>query len=224
MEQKKKKRMFLLLLALVAFMLMSFGRGNLSTKKRIEKFINSPYQEGGLSRATTDTSSAYPCPDAYDNGNGIQTGWHTNKGVTWTTYKAYCTKMDLDISSAVWFEMKDSLWYAIFQEMFWNAWSLDELEGLPRVQAVIVSWAWGSGVGGSRKRLSKFITDSADTSMTMEEIRTWVKENITRSNEQAWFLAACNNRYVQFQAMNQPANLAGWKARLDRFVAEFKDM
>ena len=62
--------------------------------------------EGGLSRATTDTASKNPSPYIH---NGVS-GWHTNKGITYQTFKAAANKYGFVNNAENFINMPDAIW------------------------------------------------------------------------------------------------------------------
>jgi hypothetical protein len=53
--------------------------------------------EGGLSKAKTDTASKNPVPDG--------SGYHTNKGITWSTFKAMAQTIDYTATPTLFYQM-----------------------------------------------------------------------------------------------------------------------
>lgn len=172
--------------------------------------------EGGLSRALTDTASAYPCPDVYDG----KYGWHTNKGITWQTFKSLA-HLGYSATSKNFFEMPDDIWVKIAKEGYWKPFNLDTINHLPRIQAVIFSWAWGSGLGGAEIRLARWQRDYfkvQDNNITKHEITENFKKYVTPANELKIFNALCDRRLEDFKKMSTwNANGKGWSRRLDAF-------
>src|ERR1700689_3959171 len=73
--------------------------------------------EGGLYNNPNDPASRNPCP--YPNPADGTTGWHTNKGVTWTTWvETFGGSAD---SGNSFFAMNDQDWLAIFKPQYWDA-------------------------------------------------------------------------------------------------------
>lgn len=173
--------------------------------------------EGGLSRDPNDSASANPAPWSY---NG-QSGWHTNKGVTYLAFKTKAPLAGYQANAKNFFEMPDDLWMKILELGYMSAFDLDQIDHLPRIQAVIISWAWGSGVGGASSRLASFIREEMnvnDSDITREEIIKYFKQKINRANELFWFNKLCDRREADFKKMPTcPAHCNGWLRRLNSF-------
>lgn len=176
--------------------------------------------EGGLSRAKSDKASAYPSPYEYKG----YSDWHTNMGVTYSAFEALAEKLGYEDNFNNFIHMPEDIWFKIAMGGYWNLYPMDEISHLPRIQAVIFTWAWGSGSGGSEKRLADFQRDYfniVDNNITKKEIVANFKRLVNRSNEKVVFHALCDRRKEDFIAMNQPQNLKGWLNRLDEFRKTF---
>jgi lysozyme family protein len=177
--------------------------------------------EGGLSRATTDTASHNPAPWSYSG----KTGWHTNKGITYSTFVSLAKKIGYAITPSNFFTMPDSLWFKILQSGYMKAYPLHLINHLPRVQAVIITWAWGSGTAGSERRLANFqrqVMGIRDSNITKSEIVNNFLTRISPRNELKWFQALCDRREADFRRMSTfAANGRGWLRRLADFRITF---
>lgn len=112
--------------------------------------------EGGLSRNTNDSASSYPCPTPY---NGVS-GYHTNKGVTYKTWRRY-----FDGSQANdmrFYAMSHDDWSLIFDNLYWkpNAQSIYP----ETINCLVVSFAWGGSkaptVAGAESILGQALSKS----------------------------------------------------------------
>lgn len=93
--------------------------------------------EGGLSKDRSDTASSDPVPDGSGN--------HTNKGVTWSTFKANSKKLGYVPTPALFYKMPDSIWIPLLKVIFWDYYiNGDKINSLA-VAFYLVDWAWGSG-------------------------------------------------------------------------------
>jgi lysozyme family protein len=164
--------------------------------------------EGGLSRATTDTASANPAPWAY---NGV-TGWHTNRGITYTTFQRWAPKFGYDVSAENFFHMPDDLWKKIFKIAYWDNMQLDNVNSTA-VALLLMDEGWGSGPGTEQKLLSAYLKSkgiiATDTASENREIN-----RLTLLQEEKTFRELVAQREEFFKALNQPANLKGWLNRL----------
>lgn len=179
-------------------------------------------QEGGLSRAKTDTASKYPAPWAYKG----HSDWHTNKGITYQTFKSNGDRLGYDVTAENFFSMPDEIWGKILTGVYMSAFPLSEIDHLPRIQAVITTWAWGSGVSGSTTRLANFQREKMgikDSNITASEIVKNFNEKINSGNEKEWFLELCQRREEDFRKMSTfTANGRGWLNRLEEFKKLFE--
>lgn len=181
--------------------------------------------EGGLSRAKTDTASSNPAPWSYQG----HSDWHTNKGVTYSTFKSLSSKLGYEATADNFFNMPMNIWYKILEGGYMGAYPLSEIAHLPRIQAVIITWSWGSGTGGvgfgSEKRLAEFqrtIFNIQDSNITKKEIIENFKSRVTPLNERKIFLQLCDWREADFKKMSSfAANGKGWLNRLEAFKKLF---
>lgn len=177
--------------------------------------------EGGASRDTKDTASSYPAPWSYKG----QTGWHTVKGVTYKTFEANAKKLGYAVTSENFFNMPDDIWYKILKEVYVSGFPIDRIAHLPRIQAVIITWAWGSGVGGAETRLARFqreVMGINDSNITKSEIVDNFKKHINPLNEKEWFNKLCDRRAEDFKKMSSYAvHGTGWMNRLNDFRKTF---
>lgn len=104
-------------------------------------------REGGLSRDPDDLAAKYPAPCAY---NG-QTGWHTNKGITYETFITN-TALGYEGTCENFFEMPAEIWSKIFKAKIWDQWQLDKIRS-QSIADIIADWSFNSGAGGAYKRI-----------------------------------------------------------------------
>ncbi|GAB5417618.1 MAG: hypothetical protein Crog4KO_26030 [Crocinitomicaceae bacterium] len=177
--------------------------------------------EGGLSRKLSDTASRNPSPWRY---NGV-TGWHTNKGVTYETFVSLSKRVGYAVTANNFFNMSSKLWMRILFEGYMKPYPLEQLKHLPRIQAVIITWAWGSGLAGSERRLANFqreVMGIVDGNISKTEIVENFKRRINPRNERKWFNLLCDRRAEDFMKMSTfGANGRGWLRRLADFRATF---
>lgn len=190
-----------------------------SFMKKLVEFIKK--WEGGLSRALTDTASRLPSPWTY---NG-QKGWHTNMGITYETFLSLAKKIGYAVTPANFFNMTEELWMKILLEGYMKPYPLHQINHLPRIQAVIITWAWGSGLAGSERRLANFQRDEmgiVDGNITKSEIVANFKKRIKPITEVKWFHKLCDRREADFRKMSTfNVNGRGWLRRLDDFRTTF---
>lgn len=173
--------------------------------------------EGGLSRDPNDTASSQPAPWTYQG----KTGWHTNKGITYATFKGNASRLGYAPTAENFFQMPDDLWLKILRGGYMSAFPLDQINHLPRIQAVIITWAWGSGVGGAESRLAKFqreVMGVNDSNITKAEIVANFKKKINPMNEREWFNKLCDRRAEDYSKIPTcSTHCRGWNNRLREF-------
>lgn len=166
------------------------------------------HKEGGLSRATTDTASKYPAPCTY---NGLD-GWHTNKGITWTTFKRLAPRVGYTVSCDLFFEMPGNVWDGIFKKGYWDVLAADRLKSNV-IATYAVSWIWG---GGGLPEIRAFLRANgytvSDVNSIVNALNHW-----TARDEKQLFEKLLEWRAGYFKRLNQPANLKGWLNRLNLY-------
>lgn len=186
---------------------------------KLSKFIQK--WEGGLSRDTKDTASSNPAPWTYKG----QTGWHTNKGITYSAFVSNANRLGYAPTAENFFTMPDAIWYKILKEVYVKGFPIEKIAHLPRIQAVIITWAWGSGIGGAELRLARFqreVMGIQDSNITRTEIVDNFKKRITPLNELEWFNKLCDRRLADFKKMSSwSAHGNGWTNRLNDFRKTF---
>ena len=173
--------------------------------------------EGGLSRDPNDTASSKPAPWSH---NGL-TGWHTNKGITYETFLSNASRLGYAPTKENFFKMPNSIWLKVLRGGFMSAYPLEKINHLPRIQAVIITWAWGSGLGGSESRLARFQREEmgiVDSNITKGEIIANFAKHINKANEREWFNKLCDRRAEDFSKMRTfSVHGKGWLRRLSEF-------
>lgn len=89
-------------------------------------------------------------------------GGATCKGVTYRTYKLYCSRKKLPIPSVG--DLKRLTveeFESILKEMYWDACRADKIES-QSVANAIVDWAWNSGTATAAKEIQKVLGVKAD--------------------------------------------------------------
>lgn len=177
--------------------------------------------EGGLSRDPADPASGFPAPWVYKG----QTGWHTNKGITYKTFKSNAARLGYADTPENFFEMPDWIFLSILKNVYASGYPLHKIDHLPRIQAVIITWAWGSGLQGSENYLADFQRDEMgikDSNITKAEIVQNFAAKITPLNEKQWFEKLSARRLADFQNMSGWGRFGkGWSNRLNDFKKTF---
>ena len=180
--------------------------------RNIISFIKS--KEGGLSSATTDTASrnSSPC------GNGSNgKPYHTNKGVTWSTFSSNASSLGYSSSCSNFLNMPDDIWGKIYKQGYWNPMKGDDVKN-QAIANTFVEMAWGSGVGGATSFLKQFFKTSYNKSFAnISEIVNYVNDLDKKGQTPELFEKLYDFRANKYKALNQPKNLKGWLNRLDAF-------
>ncbi len=164
--------------------------------------------EGGLSRAITDTASKNPAPFMYEG----QKGWHTNKGITWTTFSSLAPRLGYQASADNFFVMPDEIWEKIYRNGYWDPMRADLINS-EAIAVAIVDYAWAFGVGGATNRLKRWVKSTFGVdAQTMTDVVNTINQ---QPNESDTFDKLITHRKAAFAALNQPANDKGWFARMD---------
>jgi lysozyme family protein len=180
--------------------------------KNIVSFIKA--REGGLSSATTDTASR----NSSNCGNGSNMKpYHTNKGVTWTTFTSLASKLGYSATCSNFMAMPDSIWLKIYRSSYWNPMMGDKIKN-QAVANVFVEMAWGSGVGGATNALKKFFISNYNKSFVdVSEMVKYVNELDSEGKSSDLFEKLNTYRKSFYKSLGQPANLTGWINRLNAF-------
>lgn len=167
--------------------------------------------EGGLSRATSDTASQFPSPYYY---RGVY-GWHTNKGITYQTFKEGSKNLGYIDSLENFIFMPDEIWLKIAKNLYWDKLNLDALNSQAIAQ-ILFSWTWASGYGW-RNRVQKYL-QSKNIVWDKDQIKSVsdkFNQLIKAQGERKTFDELVD-QYKQFYiSLNQPANIKGWLNRLE---------
>lgn len=178
--------------------------------------------EGGLTNDPRDVGPAsYPAPCVYLG----QTGWHTNKGIIYQTFESNAAKLGYAPSCENFIRMPDHIWLKIYKVSYWDKFFLDTYRS-QAIADLIVSLAWGSGVGGAYKQLAKFLNTNYGTNLpaTTSGYNTANAKRIRDVFNQVTRTAASEKRvhakfiahYRQFYiSLNNPTYIKGWLRRVN---------
>ena len=185
---------------------------------KIVSFIKT--KEGGLSSTTTDNASSNPS----NCGNGSNgKPYHTNKGITWGTFKGLSSKLGYSGTCNNFLNMPDDIWNKIYKYGFWNPMQGDRIQN-QAIANSFVEMAWGSGVGsntstkGAIAYLKNFFKSKYNKSFnTINQIVDYVNELDNSGQTSQLFEKLYDFRKSLYTSFNQPSNLKGWINRLDAF-------
>jgi lysozyme family protein len=104
--------------------------------------------EGGLSRDANDPAAVDSVPDG--------SGYHTNKGVTWATFKGLAKKIGYNPTAALFYKMPDNIWLAIYKIGYWDPMNGDKINS-QGIAELLADWAWGSGPGTAARYVQRYL-------------------------------------------------------------------
>lgn len=165
--------------------------------------------EGGLSRATSDKASSDPSPYVHE---GV-TGWHTNKGVTWSTFKSGAKVIGYAINKINFLQMPDLIWIKIFEQLYADPMSAKNCIS-DAVGVALVDFLWGSG--GAKKVVSNWLKSKYGVIIYNGKNYDMKKAVafINTKDEKTMFLEIVNIRRAYYKSLNDPGNIKGWLARV----------
>jgi len=165
--------------------------------------------EGGLSRNPADTAARNPAPWPY---NG-QTGFHTNKGVTFTTFTAQAPRLGYAITPDNFFAMPAFIWDGIFKTGYWDPWELDRMNS-QIIADFIADFAYTTGVSGSFNSIKKYLATKGiavnNRSQAVDALN-----RLSLGKEQQIFTELVAHREAFFKSLNNPTFITGWLNRLN---------
>lgn len=171
--------------------------------------------EGGLSRNPNDSASSHCCPTPHPK-NGL-TDYHTNKGVTYSTFVHYFGYDNDDM----FYEMNSNFWGIIFKSGYWDKVKGDSIKH-QSIANTLVSWAWGSGSRTAIKEMQRVLGVTVDGWIGKQTIGA-----INEADECELFDKCLARREWFFRtiAERRPKNrrfLKGWLNRLNDFNEKYQ--
>lgn len=94
------------------------------------------YHEGGKSKDPDDNAAKNPVPDG--------SGYHTNKGVTWTSFVALAPKIGYTPTANLFYTMPTEIWLKIYKIGYWDKVGGDQIKS-QAIANMLAQRAWGSG-------------------------------------------------------------------------------
>lgn len=165
--------------------------------------------EGGLSRATTDNASKNPSPCTH---NGV-TGWHTNRGITWTTFESSANKLGFQASCDNFIGMPDAIWDKIAKDLFWNSLNLDNIKS-NGVAFQLFSWHWGAGKGWFY-RMQRYLTSKGvNWDKRASTLANAINQLIDKQGEKQTIDELDAQQKEFYVSLNQPVYTKGWLNRV----------
>lgn len=172
--------------------------------------------EGGLSRDKDDSASKFPCPTPFKG----QTGYHTNKGITYQSWVSVFGRNNDDR----FFAMSDEDWFTIFDKNYFSQVKGKSFKTL-NIAAMVTAIAWGSGVSQGGKHLQRAL-NMLGANLKVDSIigeKTLTAAN--NANQKQLFDTLLKVREDFFRAIAVGKNakfLKGWLNRLNDYRKEFE--
>lgn len=174
--------------------------------------------EGGLSKAKTDTASKYPVPDG--------SGYHTNKGITWTSFKRLGSILGYNPTPALFYQMPEWLFLKIFKH-YWDSAKANLIKSQAMANIIFQSM-WGGGYKNlvtdiqnflRLKGYSKVIADGVIGNETAKAIN-----NFSIKNEMELYEYTHNERLKYLRSLSSyKDNGTGWESRMEK-LKEFANI
>lgn len=171
--------------------------------------------EGGLSRNASDSASLKACPTPYKG----KTGWHTNKGITYSVWKKkHGSKMDSHF-----LYMSNDEWLYFYQQYY------DSVKGgqikSDSIAFFITQIAWGSGKKQAGLTLQRALCAIGITVAIDGVIGSQTIESANSAKERELFDMMITYRIELFKKISKGKNsvfLKGWLRRLEAFRILFR--
>ncbi len=159
--------------------------------------------EGGLSKAQTDSARFDPVPDG--------SGYHTNKGITWATFKNLAPRLGYTATPDLFYKMPEHIWERIFKNGYWDSVGGDHIKS-QAIANTLADFAWGAGPGTAAKVMQRLLGVFPDGQIGKQTIAA-----INKQKEKDLFTKLTNAKKQFYLTLpGQQANYAGWKTRLDK--------
>lgn len=134
-------------------------------------------KEGGLTGRPSDSASSDPAPCGYDAK--YDAPYHTNRGITWTTFKDNADRLGYAPSCNNFLQMPDSIWEKIYKERFWDIIKADDINNQGIANAYVF-WAWQSGRGGARSLMRKMLSEQYGVAPSEMDSNAKIVEQLNR--------------------------------------------
>ena len=104
--------------------------------------------EGGLSKDRNDPAAVDPVPDG--------SGYHTNIGVTWATFKGLAKQAGYIATPELFYRMPKETWLKIYKQGYWDPMNADNINS-QGIAELLVDFAWGSGPGTAARVTQRYL-------------------------------------------------------------------
>lgn len=172
-------------------------------------------EEGGKnshSRATTDSASKYPSPYTFKG----KTGWHTNRGITYRTFKGLAKQLGYRDTYENFILMPNEIFLKIAKNGFWDVLKLDRMNS-QALANIFFTWQFNAGFGW-RNRIVRYL-NTKSILWNKKELSKF-PDVINKLVEKIGEKRAIDEIVKQFEefykSLNQPVYIKGWLNRLRR--------
>ena len=177
-------------------------------------------KEGGLSGDKQDLASSTPSNCGKDSKGRL---YHTNKGITWATFKGLASKGGYTASCDNFLKMPDDVWLKVYKVGFWNEVQGDRIKN-QAIANTFVEMNWGSGLGsisrgtGTLGWLNRFFQKNYNQNLTsISQMVDFVNKLDDEGKTPELFEKLNDFRASKYVALNQPTFTKGWLNRLNAF-------
>jgi lysozyme family protein len=167
--------------------------------------------EGGLSKAKTDTASSDPVPDG--------SGYHTNKGITWATFKRYAPILAYTATPALFYLMPEKIFLGIF-EGYWKSAGANLIKS-QAMATIIFQAMWGGGYSALVKDIQNYLMKygyskvSADGGIGTNTAGAINNYCLTKGKEKLLYDYSFDERLKYLRSLaSYAANGNGWESRM----------
>lgn len=172
-------------------------------------------KEGGLSRSQSDNARFNPSPYSIkDPKDGVvKTGWHTNKGITYQTFKDSASKYGYVNNAENFATMPDDIWMKIAKGNYWDAFDLDNAKS-QGIANIMFSWIWG---GWSASMLKNYFKSRGVdwSTKNKKQVASIFNQLVDKYGEKQIIDDMIEVKKQWLLSLNQPKNEKGWLKRLE---------
>jgi len=185
-----------------------------------QEYINAIHKyEGGLTGDPRDPASKNPSPCGKDKHGDP---YHTNKGVTWTSFNALAPVLGYKVDCATFMAMSDDVWIKIFKHGYWNPVQLDSIKS-NGLAYLLADFSWGSGPGYVKPFLNHFLLSHYNITAIDTVSQNNALNGLTAKNEVDVIQKISAARLESFKSMEGGKLFeiygAGWTNRLNGLTA-----
>lgn len=169
--------------------------------------------EGGLSKNVNDRASAFPVPDS--------SSYHTNKGITWRTFRQYAYLFNLISEKEKiqrFYNLSDNDIHAIMKAGYWDKIKGDEINS-QRIANAIADFAFNSGAETAIKHVQRALMIAEDGLLGRQTLKA------INSYNEGQFLEEFRRLRLNFIATiaandgRQNTFLEGWRKRINKITS-----